>query len=60
MFLFQALQAIFVDYVSKLTPFKRFNTHKLRCDKLLERIGKVNWMTAELVDLVSVASDLFL
>ena len=56
--LFQALRAIFVDYVSKLTLLKRFDAQKIRCDKLLERIGKVNWMTAELVDLVSVASEL--
>ena len=46
--------------MSKLTPLKRFDTHKLRCDKLLERIGKVNWHTAELVDLVSVASELIM
>ena len=56
----QALRTIFVDYVSKLTPLKRFDTHKLRCDKLLERVGKVNWQTAELVDLVSIASELIM
>ena len=35
--LFQALRTIFVDYVSNLTPLKRFDKNKLRCDKLLER-----------------------
>ena len=58
--LFQALRTIFVDYVSNLTPLKRFDKNKLGCNKLLERVGKVNWQTAELVDLISIASELIM
>ena len=58
--MFQALSIIFTDYMSKLTPLKRFDKNKLKIMHLLERFSKVNWQTAELSDLISIASELLM
>ena len=58
--MFQALRMIFTDYMSKLTPLKRFDKNKLKINHLLERVSKVNWQTAELSDLISIASELIM
>jgi hypothetical protein len=56
--MFQALRSIFVDYVGKLTPLKRFDSQKIKCDKLLWRIGDIDMRTASFGDLTSVVSEL--
>ena len=47
-----------MDYVGKLTPLKRSDSQKVKCDKLLSRIGDIDMRTASFGDLTSVVSEL--
>ena len=49
---------MFVDYVEKLTPLKRFSSVNIQCDKLLNRIGDIEMRTASFTDVASVVSEL--
>ena len=41
-----------------LTPLKRFDAQKVKCDKLFLKIGDINMNTAEFGELTSIISEL--
>ena len=47
-----------MEYVGKLTPLKRLDSQKVKCDKLLLRMGDIDMRTADFGDLTSVVSEL--
>ena len=50
------MRIIFTDYIAKLVPLKRFDRNKLEINLLLEKVSKLDWQTANISEIVNIAT----